>query len=63
MNWVNRLAACCDCNCPTLDSIQAAGFTLTLLHTALPEAPKFVRPAILGSATAPALILSELAVP
>ena len=32
---------------PTLDSIKAAGFTLTLLeHTALPKAPKFVRPAI-----------------
>jgi hypothetical protein len=42
----------------------AAGFTLTLLeHTALPKAPKFVRPAILGSATAPALIPSEPAAP
>jgi ubiquinone/menaquinone biosynthesis C-methylase UbiE len=55
MNWLNRLVVCCDCNRPTLDSIKAAGFTLTLLeHTALPKAPKFVRPAILGSATAPA---------
>ena len=42
----------------------AAGFTLTLLkHTALPKAPKFVRPAILGSATAPALIPFERAAP
>jgi hypothetical protein len=52
MNWLNRLVVCCDCNRPTLDSIKAAGFTLARLeHTALPKAPKFVRPAILGSAT------------
>jgi hypothetical protein len=51
---------CCDCNRPTLDSIKAAGFTVTRLeHTALPKAPKFVRPAILGSAAAPALVPSE----
>jgi ubiquinone/menaquinone biosynthesis C-methylase UbiE len=60
MNWLNRLVVCCDCNRPTLDSIKTAGFTLTLLeHTVLPKAPKFVRPAILGSATAPALIPAE----
>jgi ubiquinone/menaquinone biosynthesis C-methylase UbiE len=54
MNWLNRLVVCCDCNRPTLDSIKAAGFTLTQLeHTVLPKAPKFVRPAIIGSATAP----------
>ena len=58
------LVVCCDCNRPTLDTIKAAGFTLTLLErTALPKAPKFVRPAILGSATTPALIPSEPAVP
>ena len=55
MNWLNRLVVCCDCNRPTLDSIGAAGFTVTQVeHTALPKAPTFVRPAILGSATAPA---------
>ena len=64
MNWLNRLVVCCDCNRPTLDSIKAAGFTLARLeHTTLPNAPKFVRPAILGSATAPALKPSEPAVP
>jgi ubiquinone/menaquinone biosynthesis C-methylase UbiE len=64
LNWLNRLVVCCDCNRPTLDSIKAADFTLTLLeHTALPKAPTFVRPAILGSATAPALMPSEPAVP
>jgi SAM-dependent methyltransferase len=55
MNWLNRLVVCCDCNRPTLDSILAAGFTVTQVeHTALPKAPPFVRPAIMGSATAPA---------
>lgn len=54
MNWLNRLMVCCDCNRPTLDSIRQAGFTVTQVeHTALPAAPKFVRPAVVGSATAP----------
>ena len=52
MNWLNRLVVCCDCNRPTLDSIRNAGFAVTRVeHTALPKAPKFVRPAIVGSAT------------
>jgi ubiquinone/menaquinone biosynthesis C-methylase UbiE len=64
MNWLNRLVVCCDCNRPTLDSIKAAGFTLTRLeHTALPKAPRFVRPSIVGSAIAPALVPSEPAAP
>jgi ubiquinone/menaquinone biosynthesis C-methylase UbiE len=55
MNWLNRLVVCCDCNRPTLDSIRGAGFTVAQVeHTALPKAPPFVRPAILGSATVPA---------
>jgi ubiquinone/menaquinone biosynthesis C-methylase UbiE len=54
LNWLNRLVVCCDCNRPTLDTIRAAGFTVTQVeHTALPKAPPFVRPAIVGSATAP----------
>ena len=54
LNRLNRLVVCCDCNRPTLDSIRAAGFTATQVeHTALPKAPPFVRPAIVGSATAP----------
>lgn len=60
MNWLNRIVVCCDCNRPTFDSIKTAGFTVTqLVDTVLPRAPKFVRPAILGSATAPALITSR----
>jgi ubiquinone/menaquinone biosynthesis C-methylase UbiE len=55
MNWLNRLVVCCDCNRPTLDTIRGAGFTVARVEdTTLPKAPKFVRPAILGSATAPA---------
>jgi ubiquinone/menaquinone biosynthesis C-methylase UbiE len=58
MNWLNRIVVCCDCNRPTLESIQAAGFAVSRIeHTALPKAPKFARPAITGSAaniTAPA---------
>ena len=61
MNWLNRLVVCCDCNRPTLTSIQAAGFTITHLeHTLLPKAPKFVGPAILGSATTPARVPSQV---
>jgi ubiquinone/menaquinone biosynthesis C-methylase UbiE len=64
LNWLNRLVVCCDCNRPTLGSIEAAGFTVTRLeHTVLPKAPKFVRPAILGSATTPALVPAEHAAP
>ena len=64
MNWLNRLVVCCDCNRPTLDTMQTAGFAVTQLeHTVLPKAPKFVRPAILGRATAPALVPSEPARP
>jgi ubiquinone/menaquinone biosynthesis C-methylase UbiE len=55
LNWLNRLVVCCDCNRPTLDSIRAAGFTVTQVEsTELPKVPPFVRPAILGSATVPA---------
>jgi ubiquinone/menaquinone biosynthesis C-methylase UbiE len=57
MNWLNRLVVCCDCNRRTLDSIKAAGFTLSWLeHATMPRAPKFVGPSILGSATAPACV-------
>jgi ubiquinone/menaquinone biosynthesis C-methylase UbiE len=56
MNWINRLVVCCDCNRPTLESIEEAGFTIANVeHTALPKTPKFVSPAIMGSATVPAV--------
>jgi ubiquinone/menaquinone biosynthesis C-methylase UbiE len=56
MNWLNRAVACCDCNRPTLDTIQQAGFAVTALQrTELPKTPAFVRPTIIGTATAHAL--------
>src|ERR1700747_3010083 len=55
MNWLNRLVVCCDCNRPTLDTIRSAGFARAQVEgNTPPKAPPFVRPAILGSATAPA---------
>jgi ubiquinone/menaquinone biosynthesis C-methylase UbiE len=55
MNWLNRIMVMCECNRPTLSTIKQAGFTVTSVeHTALPTAPKFASPAILGTATKPA---------
>ena len=54
MNPLNRFMVCCDCNRPTLDTIRSAGFAVTALEqTELPKAPPFVRPLIVGTATAP----------
>jgi len=54
MNWMNQLVMSCNCNRPTLASIQEAGFTVTgVEHLALYKAPSFVSPLIVGSATAP----------
>jgi SAM-dependent methyltransferase len=55
MNGINRLVARCDCNRPTLSSIEAAGFEVTeLRHGEIPKAPAFVRPMIFGAAIRPA---------
>jgi ubiquinone/menaquinone biosynthesis C-methylase UbiE len=52
MNWLNRLIVDCDCNRPTLTTIERAGFHVSRLdRTTLPKAPKFVRPLIVGAAT------------
>ena len=54
MNPVNRLMACCDCNRPTLNSIQEAGFTVTQVeHLTWQKVPSFASPLIVGSAAAP----------
>lgn len=54
INWLNRAMVCCDCNRPTLETIEDSGFLVTSLeHAELPKAPTFVRPVILGSATSP----------
>jgi ubiquinone/menaquinone biosynthesis C-methylase UbiE len=52
MNWLNRLVVDCDCNRPTLTTIEAAEFEIFRLErTTMPKAPKFVRPLIVGGAT------------
>jgi len=52
MNRVNRFVVGCDCNRATLDAIRAAGFELDdVEHGVMPNAPKFVRPLVMGSAT------------
>jgi ubiquinone/menaquinone biosynthesis C-methylase UbiE len=54
MNWLNRLVVGCDCNRPTLATIEAEEFAVSQIeHTAMPKAPKFVRPLIVGAATSP----------
>lgn len=53
MNWLNRLVVLCDCNRPTLSTIEASGFTVYHLeHSELPKAPKFVKPMVIGTAVA-----------
>jgi ubiquinone/menaquinone biosynthesis C-methylase UbiE len=54
MNWLNRLVVHCDCNRPTLATMQQAGFAIGRCeHTTMPRAPRFVAPTVIGSATAP----------
>ena len=54
MNPINRFVVHCDCNRPTLTTIQQAGFTVTQIeHHTMPKAPSFVSPLIVGTATAP----------
>jgi len=54
MNWLNRFVVGCDCNRQTLDAIEAEHFAVSRLdRTTMPKAPKFVRPLIVGAATAP----------
>jgi SAM-dependent methyltransferase len=54
MNWMCQLVVCCDCNRPTLTSIEEAGFTVAdVEHLTFHNAPSFARPLIVGRATAP----------
>ena len=64
LNWLNQLVVCCDCNRPTLTTIQAAGFTVTKAeHTTLPKAPSFVSPLVVGAATTPVTAVAPGAQP
>lgn len=52
INWLNRLAVGCDCNRPTLRTLEEGGFVVAhVTHGELPKSPSFVRPMILGCAT------------
>ena len=52
MNGLNRFLVGCECNRPTLSSIQAAGFSVTEVHhLTLAKVPRFVSPLIIGQAT------------
>jgi len=53
LNGLNKFVACCDCNRRTLDSMKAEGFEVTKVdHTELKKVPPFVRPLVVGTATA-----------
>jgi ubiquinone/menaquinone biosynthesis C-methylase UbiE len=52
MNAVNRFMVGCECNRPTLSTIEAGGFDVTTIeHTTAEKIPKWVSPLIVGSAT------------
>jgi ubiquinone/menaquinone biosynthesis C-methylase UbiE len=54
INGLNHFLVGCECNRPTLRSIEKAGFAVgEVAHTALPKAPRFTSPAIVGVATSP----------
>jgi ubiquinone/menaquinone biosynthesis C-methylase UbiE len=55
LSWLNRLVAGCDCNRPTLRTLERSGFVIeACTRGELPKAPSFVRPLIVGLATCPA---------
>ena len=54
VNWLNRFVVQCDCNRPTLQTIESEGFVISHLDRAsMPKAPKFVRPLVVGTAMTP----------
>jgi ubiquinone/menaquinone biosynthesis C-methylase UbiE len=64
LNWLNRFVVNCDCNRPTLDGIEAAGFTVdSVAHGELSKAPPFARPLIVGVASPSATSGGEIRPP
>lgn len=54
LNWLNRLTSHCDCDRPTLRTLERAGFALSHLERdELPRASSYLRPMISGRATRP----------
>ncbi|MDP1803977.1 MAG: class I SAM-dependent methyltransferase [Acidimicrobiales bacterium] len=55
INWFNRLTTSCDCNRPTLRTLQQGGRVVEdVVHGDLPKSPSFVRPMVVGCAVRPA---------
>ena len=55
INLFNRLTTSCDCNRPTLRTLQRGGLVVEdVLHGDLTRSPSFVRPMIVGSVIRPA---------
>ena len=53
LNGLNRFVAGCDCNRATLDAIRNEGFEIeSVERTTVHKVPKFVSPAIVGTASA-----------
>jgi ubiquinone/menaquinone biosynthesis C-methylase UbiE len=62
MNWLNRIVVCCECNRPTVQTLEGAGFKIDdIEQTELPKTPKFVRTAVTGVAVAPAVSIGGTA--
>jgi SAM-dependent methyltransferase len=62
VNWLNRLVVGCDCNRPTLETLERGGFVIDdVVHGELPKAPSFARPIIVGAATRPVDALTNRA--
>ena len=60
MNAINRFMVGCECNRPTLDTIEAEGFEVSQIeHTTAKKIPKWVSPFIVGSATATSRLSSR----
>jgi len=54
MNGLNRFMVGCDCNRATLEAIRTGGFDVdSIEQTTLNKVPKFVAPAIVGTAASP----------
>jgi ubiquinone/menaquinone biosynthesis C-methylase UbiE len=52
MNWLNRIVVRCDCNRPTLDTLDRSGFDVaTVREWSMPKVPTFVQPAVVGVVT------------
>jgi SAM-dependent methyltransferase len=59
MNGVNRFLVGCECNRPTLTTLDAGGFEVDAEHATLPKVPDFVSPLVCGVATSSSAVASR----